>query len=208
MSNVIELAAVRNTSPTIENRKVGRRKNVESRAREYLTESEVEQLIAAARKESRYGARDATLVLMMFRHGLRVSEAISLPWDAVHFEEASLDVSRLKNGKPTTHPLTGAELRALRSLKRDSKSPFVFVSERRGPMTADNVRKLIARLGRDAKLPFPVHPHMLRHATGYKLANDGRDTRTIQDYLGHRNIMHTVRYTELAANRFKGLFRD
>jgi type 1 fimbriae regulatory protein FimB/type 1 fimbriae regulatory protein FimE len=186
-----------------------RGKNADSRSREYLTEAEVERLMAAARKESRYGSRDATLVLLMFRHGLRVSEAVALRWDAVHLEEASLNVARLKNGKPSTHPLTGDELRALRKLRRDwPDSPFLFCSERGGPMTADNVRKLVTRLGRDARFAFPVHPHMLRHSTGYKLANDGRDTRLIQDYLGHKNITHTVRYTELAQSRFKGLFKD
>ena len=170
--------------------------------------------MAAARKESRYGARDATLVLLMFRHGLRVSEAVSLRWDAIHLVQGTIDVFRMKNGRPSTHPLTGEELRALRKLQRDwPDSPYLFCSERGGPMTADNVRKLVARLGRDAKFDFPVHPHMLRHSTGFYLANrqagrDPVDTRTIQAYLGHVNITHTVRYTELAADRFKGLFTD
>ncbi len=212
MSNVIALRIRNSPAPALENRKVTmprRRRNADSRSREYLTEAEVQRLMAAAAKASRYGGRDRTLVLLMFRHGLRVSEAVALRWDAVHLEEGSLDVARLKNGKPSTHPLTGEELRALRKLRREwPDSPFLFCSERGGPMTADNVRKLVARLGRDANLGFPVHPHMLRHSTGYKLANDGRDTRLIQDYLGHKNITHTVRYTELAQNRFKGLFKD
>lgn len=97
--------------------------------------------------------------------------------------------TRRKNGAPSTHPLQGPELRALRRLKRDyPDTPYVFVTERRGPMTASNVRKLMARAGQTAGLPFPVHPHMLRHACGFKLANDGQDTRALQHYLGHRNI--------------------
>jgi type 1 fimbriae regulatory protein FimB/type 1 fimbriae regulatory protein FimE len=99
--------------------------------------------------------------------------------------------------------------RRLRQLKRDwPESPYLFVSERGGPMTASNVRKLVAKAGQDAGLPFPAHPHMLRHACGYKLANDGHDTRALQHYLGHKNITHTVRYTEMAPDRFKGFWKD
>jgi site-specific recombinase XerD len=87
-------------------------------------------------------------------------------------------------------------------------NPYLFVSERGGPMTASNVRKLVTRIGLVAKLPFPVHPHMLRHACGFKLANEGHDTRSLQYYLGHKNIAHTVRYTDLASDRFKGFWRD
>ena len=75
-------------------------------------------------------------------------------------------------------------------------------------MTTATVRKLMARAGEQAKLPFPVHPHMLRHACGYQLANEGHDTRALQHYLGHKNIQHTVRYTELAPDRFKNFWRD
>ena len=101
------------------------------------------------------------------------------------------------------------ELRALRQLKRVyPESPFLFVTERGGPITEATVRKLISRAGDKAGLEFPIHPHMLRHATGYYLANNGVDTRTIQAYLGHRNIMHTVRYTQLAPDRFRTLWRD
>ena len=118
-------------------------------------------------------------------------------------------MARLKNGSPSVHPIRGPELRALRRVRRDyAEGPYVFVTERGGPMTDSNVRKMIARAGRLARLGFPVHPHMLRHACGYKLANDGHDTRAIQAYLGHRNITHTVRYTELAPQRFNGFWRD
>ena len=108
-----------------------------------------------------------------------------------------------------THPLRGPEIRALRQLQRDyPDTPYVFVTERKGPLTASTVRKLMTRAGEKAGLAFPVHPHMLRHGCGFKLANDGHDTRAIQHYMGHRNIQHTVRYTEMAADRFNGFWKD
>jgi type 1 fimbriae regulatory protein FimE len=199
-------------APRVVNGKVmppRRRKNSDNRTREYLTADEVEKVVAAARASGRYGQRDSTLVLLMYRHGLRVSEAIALRWESVDLKSGLLHVSRLKNGVPSTHPLRGPELRALRQLRRDyPDGPYLFVSERGGPMTDSNVRKLVARLGQVAKLPFPAHPHMLRHACGFKLANDGHDTRALQAYLGHRSIRHTVRYTELAPDRFKTFFKD
>ena len=157
----------------------------------------------------RHGHRDATLILISYRHGLRVSELVALRWDQVDLRAGALHVNRLKNGSPSVHPIRGPELRALRRLQRDyPASSYLFVTERKGPMTAATVRKMIARAGGQAKIPFPVHPHMLRHATGYKLANDGHDTRAIQHYLGHRNITHTTRYTELASDRFNGFWKD
>lgn len=212
MSTVIQLRPRRPASLHTVNGKVSpplRRKNTDTRSREYLTEPEVERLIQAART-GRHGQRDATLIMLMYRHGLRVSEAVTLRWDAVELgRTSSITVNRLKGGKVSTHPLGGPEIRALRQLRRDwPDSSYVFVSERGAPMTDSNVRKLVARLGVEAKLGFPAHPHMLRHACGFKLANDGRDTRAIQAYLGHVNIQHTVRYTELAPDRFKGFFKD
>jgi type 1 fimbriae regulatory protein FimE len=205
MNQIIDLATRRKALPIPESGRVNpprRKSNKDSRSREYLTPTEVEALIRAAKASGRYGQRDSTLIMIMFRHGLRVSEAISLRWDSVDLKQGLLHVSRLKNGTPSTHPLRGPELRALRALQADwEKSPYVFCSERGGPMTASNVRKMIARIGLAAKIPFPVHPHQLRHATGYKLANEGQDTRAIQLYLGHKSITHTVRYTELSPNR-------
>ena len=165
--------------------------------------------MAAAGKVGRHGPRDQTLILVAYRHGLRVGELVSLRWDQVDLRQGHLHVNRLKHGLPSTHPLRGPELRALRRLQRDyPASPYVFGSERRGPMTAANVRKLVARAGVKAKIAFPVHPHMLRHACGFKLANDGQDTRAIQAYLGHANIAHTARYTELSPTRFRNFWRD
>lgn len=179
------------------------------RSREYLTSREVDALIRAVKDTGRHRHRNATMILVAYRHGLRVGEIVTLRWDQVDLEERVLHVVRLKNGRASNHPLGRIETRALRRLRRESKpSPFVFVSERGGPMTTANVHKLIAHAGRVAGLSFPCHPHMLRHACGYKLANDGRDTRAIQQYLGHQNIMHTVRYTDLAADRFKGFWED
>jgi len=184
-------------------------KNRDVRSREYLTEKEVENLIRAARTTGRHRHRDATIILVAYRHGLRVSELIRLRWEQVDLAQGLLHVTRAKNGAPSTHPLGGPELRALRRLQRDyPDSPYVFVTERRGPISDSTVRKMISRAGRNADIGFPVHPHMLRHACGFKLANDGQDTRAVQLYLGHKNIQHTVRYTELAAGRFNGFWKD
>ena len=212
MSNVAVLQPKRANAPIRENGKVRppkRRRNAELRSREYLTAREVQSLMVAAGNTGRHGVRDKALILMMFRHGLRVSEAVALRWDAVDMTAGLLHVTRLKNGVPSTHPLRGPELRCLRELRRQyPDSPYLFTSERNAPMTASNVRKLVTRAGQLAKLPFPVHPHMLRHSLGFKLANAGQDTRSIQLYLGHKSITHTVRYTELSPERFKNFFRD
>jgi integrase len=186
-----------------------RRPNAELRSREYLTETEVERLRKVARTGNRHGDRDEAMILIAFRHGLRASELVSLRWDAIDLEQGKLHCSRRKNGKPSVHPMTDGELRALRLLKQEApQSRYVFVSERGAPFTVGGFRRMITRLGIKAGFTFRAHPHMLRHACGYKLANDGVDTRKIQDYLGHRNIQHTVAYTALASDRFKGFWRD
>jgi type 1 fimbriae regulatory protein FimB/type 1 fimbriae regulatory protein FimE len=186
-----------------------RKPNAELRTREHLTEPEVEKLIEAA-KSNRNGHRDATMILIAFRHGLRASELCDLQWTQVHLNSANLDIRRSKNGSAATHPLTGLELRALRRLKREQEpaSQFVFVSERGAPFSTEGFARLLQRAAKAAGLTIKVHPHMLRHACGFKLANDGRDTRSIQSYLGHKNIQHTVRYTELAPGRFRHFWRD
>lgn len=202
----------RKARPTLQNGTVPPRLTPykKRRPREYLTPKEVERLITAAKKRGRrYGLRDATMILVAFRHGLRVSELCSLTWDQIDFQTGQLHVRRLKNGMPSVQQIGGEELRALRALKReDDAGRFVFMTERGAPMTPAGFRKFLARLSIAAEFPFGVHPHMLRHATGYKLANDGRDTRALQHYLGHRNIMHTVRYTELSPERFKDFWQD
>jgi type 1 fimbriae regulatory protein FimB/type 1 fimbriae regulatory protein FimE len=185
-----------------------RRPNADYRTREHLTEAEVEKLIAAA-GDNRHGHRDATMLLVAFRHGLRASELVGLRWDQIDFDGGVLHVARRKQGTPSTHPISGRELRALRRLKRETPaSPFIFVSERGSPFSVAGFQKLVARAGVAAGFKFQLHPHMLRHSCGFKLANDGVDTRSLQAYLGHRSIQHTVRYTELAPGRFKNFWRD
>ena len=192
------------------NRKVlpERKKNSELRSREYLTPDEVEALGQAAGRVGRHRHRDRTMVLLAYRHGLRVSELVSLRWDQVDLKQGHLYVTRLKNGTPSTHPLRGPEIRALRRLRREYSGPYLFVTERGGPITASTVRKMVKRAGEKADLEFPVHPHMLRHATGFYLANEGHDTRAIQHYLGHKQIQHTVKYTEMASDRFNDFWSD
>jgi Phage integrase family len=156
---------------------------------------EVEALIEAA-KGNRYGHRDATIILLAFRHGLRASEVCDLRWDQVDFNGAVLHVRRVKNDTPSTHPIQGDELRALRRLQRESPtSPFVFVSERGSPFTTAGFARMIERAAAGADLEIKAHPHMLPHACGYALANKGHDTRAIQGWLGHRSITSTAVYT-------------
>ncbi len=186
-----------------------RRPNAELRTREHLTPSEVERLIKAT-KDNRWGHRDATMILAAYRHGLRSSELVELQWDQIDFATASLHVRRAKKGIPSTHPIRGDESRALRRLQREQqpKSPFVFTSERGSPFTTAGFARMMERAGIEAGFSFKAHPHMLRHACGYALANKGHDTRALQAYLGHKNIQHTVRYTDMAPGRFKDFWRD
>jgi integrase len=178
------------------------------RTREYLTTAEIERLMAAARKSSRYGHRDATMILIGYRHGLRASELCNLQWSQVELTTGRLHVRRAKNGSPSAHPMQGDEIRALRRLQREQGlSSHVFMSERDAPMTPKAFHALFGRIGARAKMRFPIHPHMLRHGCGYALANASHDTRALQAWLGHKNIQHTVRYTELAPDRFKDFWR-
>ena len=207
-ANIMAKTKLRLVAPGSELRTVAlrRRSNRDmGRDREHLTELEVDRLIKAA-KGHRHGHRDATMILIGFRHGLRVSELCDLQWSSIEFETGTMHVRRAKGGQEVTHPLLGDELRALRELKRQSASPFVFASERRGPFTPSGFAKLLARTGEEAEIGFKVHPHMLRHACGYALANKGLDTRTLQAYLGHRSINSTTRYAALAPGRFKNIW--
>ena len=173
------------------------------RPREYLTEREIEKLIKAA-AENRWGHRDATALLIAYRHGLRASELVALRWDDIDFQTGKLHVRRAKGGTASVHPIGGRELRGLRRLKREAPaSVYVFVSERLAPLSVAGYQRMVARAGEAAGFPFLVHSHMLRHSCGYKLANDGP---------GHpgnpASINSTVRYTALAPNRFKGFWKD
>ena len=211
MNNIVRLATTNRPAPSTVKGRVPplRQRNSEVRSREHLTLDEVERLMNAAGKTGRHRHRDRTLILIAFRHALRVSELVSLRWDQVDLKQGLLHVNRAKNGSPSTHPLRGPEIRALRRLQRDyPETPYVFVTERKGPLATASVRKMITRAGMKAELGFLVHPHMLRHACGFYLANEGHDTRAIQHYMGHKNIQHTVRYTELASDRFNGFWKD
>jgi integrase len=197
-------------APATEKRTVTpkRRRNADLRTREYLTEAEVERLLKATRG-NRWGHRDGTMILVAYRHGLRASELTDLRWDQIDFATATLHVRRVKQGTASTHPILGDELRALRRLAREQepKSPFVFTSERGSPFTTAGFARMVERAGVEARLGFKAHPHMLRHACGFALASKGHDTRALQAYLGHKNIQHTVRYTELSPTRFKSFWR-
>jgi integrase len=185
----------------------GRKPNKEQRTKEYLTGAEVGRLMKAARK-GRWGHRDATLVLVMVRDGLRVTEACDLRWDQIDWRRGHLHVRRLKGGIDSVHTLQGDELRALHQLEREQepKSGFVFTSERGGPMSRFNVNKMIGKSGKEAGIAN-CHPHMLRHACGHLLADAGHDTRRLQLWLGHSDIKHTARYSELSAKPFKDFWR-
>jgi type 1 fimbriae regulatory protein FimB len=189
----------------------GKSAAVDRGGKDFLTEAEMKRFLDAAR-HSRHGVRDHALMLMAFRHGLRVSELIDVRLKDIDLETARLYVRRKKGSLSTHQPIEGDELRAIRAwlrereLRADPRSAYLFLSER-GPMTRQAFNYLVAEAGKRAKLRFHVHPHMLRHSTGYYLANRNHDTRLIQDYLGHRNIAHTVRYTRTAASRFEGLWR-
>lgn len=183
-----------------------RRLNAASRAREHLVPEEVDRLITAAKNRGRHGERDALAISMAYRHGLRVSELCALRWEQIDFYAKTLFVNRLKGGIPSTQPLGRDAIAALKRL--DRTGTFIFVNERRRPMTPTGFARMLKRTAASIGFEIDVHPHMLRHACGYKLANDGRDTRSIQGYLGHKNIQHTVRYTAIANNRFEGFWED
>ena len=188
-------------TPTTANRTLPiRRPNAEYRQREYLTEAEVDKLIDAARKRGRNAERDACAILLAYRHGLRAAELCALRWSQVDLRSGRLHVNRAKGGAESVHPLRGPELRALRRLL-PARSPYVFVTEQGSPATTAWFLRMVARSGQAAGLAFSVHPHMLRHACGFKLANDGHDTRSVAHYLGHRNLQSTARYTALAPDR-------
>ncbi len=184
-------------------------KKPSTREREYLRSSEINAMIRAAKKVGRHGVRDGAIILLMFRHGLRTAELVGLKWTQIDLAGGYIEVQRVKHGRDSIHPLRSAELRALRTLQRDySDTSYVFISERKAPLSTRSIRHIIARAGKLADIPFKVHPHQLRHACGYYLAAQGHDTRAIQDYLGQKNIHHTVRYTQMSPQRFENFWSD
>jgi integrase len=207
MNTHLQLVAPRNVNRQVEPG-LRRLANAEMRSREYLLPAEIERLIKAA-KDGRWAHRDATLIIVGYRHGLRAVELAGLQWDQVEFgRSACLHVQRAKGGTPSVHPIQGDELRMLTALRRKyPESGYVFTTERGTPFTPDAINRQIKTIGKRAKLPMPIHCHMLRHSTGYALANRGVDTRAIQAWLGHVSITHTTRYTQLSAARFADFWR-
>ena len=184
--------------------KLFRKQNKLYRSREYLTPDEISRLLQAAELRGRHPLRDKALFLLMYRHGLRVSEAIRLQWQVVMFQTQQIYLSRLKGSKPSTHPLQDDEVELLQALRtRYPGRAYLFPAERAEHLSAPAVTMLLKRCAELAELDIKVHPHMLRHSCGYYLVNKGYDLRKIQDWLGHRNIQHTVRYTELDSKKFE-----
>ena len=182
-----------------------RKTNAEQRPREFLKPEEVESLIKAA-KSSRCGDRDSLMIAMAYNHALRATELVSLEWDQIDLENGQIRVTRVKNSEEGMHFLAAKEISALKALRKLSTGRFVFLSEGRiNPISIRGFHKLVVLAGERAGFDFPIHPHMLRHAKGYQLANRNTDLRLIQTYLGHKAIQHTVRYTKLNPNMVKGL---
>lgn len=181
--------------------------DLHEKSKNFLTEAEMARLLQAA-KCGRHGLRDHLILLLMYRHGLRETELCRLTVSALDLASARVWIERLKGSLSTHHPLAGDELRSIRRYLRirQSRLPWLFVTEREGPFTRQGVYYLVRRIGARGELGR-VHPHMLRHACGYALANKGHDLRTIQDYLGHRDPKHTAIYTRTAAKRFENLWR-
>lgn len=189
-----------------------KKKNKDTRVREYLTIQEVEKLRSAAKKDAQYAHRNDTIILMMFRHGLRVGEVVKLRWDQIDLTQGFIHVNRLKKGLAAVHPLDHVTIRAINRLKKlyaATESEYVFVKHNTCiPLSVRTIHHIISKAGQTAGFSFPVHPHMLRHGTGFYLANKGIDTRAIQSYMGHSNINTTVIYTAMCANRFKNFWSD
>lgn len=180
------------------------------RQREHLTPPEMDRLLKAARS-NRYGYRDHAFVLICYTHGLRLSEAIGAVWEDFDLKAGVFHVHRVKGSISGDHFLRGVEIRALRQLKRSgpASGEFVFASERGGRLSARGVQKMIERLAVRAGMgALKVHAHMMRHSCGYYLADRGVHLRVIQEYLGHKNIRHTVRYTALSPRKFRRLWDD
>src|SRR6476659_6544131 len=189
----------------------GRLPNNVYRIREHLTEAETDKLLAAL-KRNRHGHRDWLIGLIIYRHGLRVSEACDLRWDDIDLPKRTIIIRRLKSSTGSVHYLERDEVNGLKLLHRQQqadgiKAAYVFINERGQPFGRMGIGRMIERAGEAAGLPFPVHVHMLRHSTGYALASRGMDTRRLQHFLGHASITNPVRYTAMSPEPFKDIWR-
>jgi len=190
-------------------RKPRGKKKVRRRSRDYVLPKEMDRVLKAVINTGRHGHRNYTLILLCYRHGLRVGEVAELRWRMVDLKKKVLRVTRLNNGIKSVQPLRKEELVALRKLKRDYPGgSYLFRAERGTKVTESSVRRIVARAGREANLGFHLHPRMLRHGCGHALADAGHNMLAIQNYLGHRNIRHTLRYMELPPQPFKHFWRD
>jgi site-specific recombinase XerD len=151
--------------------------------------------------------------LIIYRHGLRVSEACDLRWDDIDLPKRTIIARRLKGSIDSVHYLERDEVNGLKLLHRQQqadgvKGAYVFINERGQPFGRMGIGRMIERTGEAAGLPFPVHVHMLRHSTGYALATREMDTRRLQHFLGHASITNTaVRYTAMSPEPFKDVWR-
>jgi integrase len=185
-----------------------RKANDALRGRFHLTEAEVKLLKETALKENLYGFRDALMISLMFRSCLRINELVgkqALQWSDIDWEKGTIHIHRLKGSDDSTHKLQGDMLRSLRKLQRQQtpKSPFIFTSERGAPLSPAAFRKMFARLGKQAGIPFPINPHMCRHGGLTKLAMDNNDAITLAAYAGHRQLQNLKRYIQLSPEKFK-----
>jgi integrase len=174
-------------------------------ARRHLRPAEANRLIAAAGQRGRYPFRDTVLLRLVYRHGLRASEAVGLRWSQIDLETGVIHIARVKGSQDSTHTMDRDELRDLRDLRQQVSGLYVFETERGGPLSVDALQYIVRAAGKRAGLAVDAHPHMLRHAAGYMLANDGTDTRLIQAFLGHRDIRHTAHDTAIAPKRLAGV---
>jgi len=211
-ANIVQLRKARSERKATSRDSRGRKANEAYRVREHLTEAEMAKLLAAL-KRNRHGHRDWLIGLLIYRHGLRVSEACDLRWDDLDLAKRTVIVRRLKGSVDSSHYLDRDELKGLKLLRKQqeasgTRSAYVFVNERGEPFRRMGVARMIERAGEAAELPFTIHVHMLRHSTGYALAAKGMDTRRLQHYLGHAAITNTVRYTAMSPEPFKDIWRD
>ena len=175
-------------------------------SRRYLSENEVQLVLNTAQQHS---LRNYCMIYLAFIHGLRASELLSLQLADYDPLASTLAIRRLKGGLSTIHPLSTEECHIISQWLQErlrssyADSPWFFPSRDNTHITRQRFWQIIRSYGIMAGLAVRVHPHMLRHACGFALAERGNDTRLIQDYLGHKNIRHTVHYTTTSPARFR-----